>query len=628
MSYCATGAGILALSCLWAGAGPLEAAIQVQAAVSLSSPQPVGTLISFAASATDSSPGPVTYRFEISSVNSSTSFHTVRDYTLRNTYDWYPTTPEGNYQIRVTARDYLANEAASTVIPFVLTSRVTGGMPSLVLSNHPLVALFSAPPCPAGSSVRVYYGAAGTSASSADITDFRPCAATSTNFLVAGLYQQTLYTMNYQVKSAAGIVKEGAGPLTIVTGTIPAGFPAPSTLIVPATIQSSPEWMTLIGFPASAQVATAYDKAGRCVWYYPDQAEQGTIVRLLAGGTMNVLVPGSGTGTGFYGPNNTRMQLLREIDLAGNVLHEISADRVSELLQAQGKDPIGRFNHDAVRLPNGHTLALADAQRAYPAGTQGAQSPIAVIGAVVVDFDPDWNIAWTWSAFDHAAGGAELDINRAATLGEICFYNKNGETQNGCPSVILPPFQSARDWTHSNSLDPTADGGLLMSVRNQDWIIKIDYANGTGSGNVLWRMGLDGDFTFVNTTGDPYPWFSHQHDAAFEFNGNQYLSLFDNGNTRIAQQGGHSRGQVLLVDETARTATFFVNADLGVVASAHGSAQALSNGNWHFGGDASRRAARAIETVGTTAAQAFNLQGNGSVTYRVWRLSSFYAPPY
>lgn len=588
------------------------------------SPQPVGTLISFVASATDTNPGPVTYRFEITPVGSST-FQTVRDFSLNNSYDWYPITPEGDYQIRITARDYLAGETSQTVIPHTLTTRIVGGRPSLVLSNHPLVALFSAPPCSAGRMVRVTFARAG--AAKANITNFRPCAATSSNFLVAGLYPATGYSMNYEVKLGS-IINAGPTPLSIVTGIAPAGFISTTSLIVPRTGQSSSEWMTLIGFPASGpSVAAAYDKLGRYVWYYPDRTSDGVITRLIADGTMTAIVTGSGTGAGFFGPNNTRQQILREIDLAGNVLHEITADRVSEILQAQGKDALGRFNHDAIRLRNGHTIALGDSQRVFPRGTQGSPFPIAVIGAVIIDFDPNWNVSWTWSAFDHSGGGGQLDINRAATLGETCLYGTNGQTQVGCPSVLLNGFQSARDWTHSNALDLMPDGNLIMSIRNQDWIVRIDYANGAGTGDILWRMGLGGDFTFLNNLNDSYPWFSHQHEAAFEFNGSQYLSLYDNGNVRIAQNGGHSRGQVLIVDENAMTVTFFLNADLGISSSAHGSAQALANGNWHFGGDASNTATRAIETIDTGDSQAFSLQGNGSYAYRSWRLSSFYTPP-
>jgi hypothetical protein len=53
-----------------------------------------------------------------------------------------------------------------------------------------------------------------------------------------------------------------------------------------------------------------------------------------------------------------------------------------------------------------------------------------------------------------------------------------------------------------NSLSP-ADGDLVLSIRHQDWVIKIDYRNGAGDGPVVWRLGADGDFA-VNST-DPNP---------------------------------------------------------------------------------------------------------------------------
>jgi hypothetical protein len=39
--------------------------------------------------------------------------------------------------------------------------------------------------------------------------------------------------------------------------------------------------------------------------------------------------------------------------------------------------------------------------------------------------------------------------------------------------------------------------------------MRIDYQDGAGTGNLLWRMGLDGDFPFNNLNGDPcdsWPW--------------------------------------------------------------------------------------------------------------------------
>ena len=86
------------------------------------------------------------------------------------------------------------------------------------------------------------------------------------------------------------------------------------------------------------------------------------------------------------------------------------------------------------------------------------------------------------------------------------------QAANGCASFYLAPV--ANDWTHGNSLQLTPDGNILYSSRHQDWIIKIDYRDGTGTGNILWRMGPGGDFTFNNVNHDPWPWFSHQRRKA------------------------------------------------------------------------------------------------------------------
>ena len=87
---------------------------------------------------------------------------------------------------------------------------------------------------------------------------------------------------------------------------------------------------------------------------------------------------------------------------------------------------------------------------------------------------------------------------------------------------------------------------------------------------MIWRMGPFGDFTILNpprrTCGDPnvFPWFTHQHDAAFQTqNGaTQILTVFDDGNL-ATQCGGNSRGMVLFVGEAARQVYIETSADLG-----------------------------------------------------------------
>src|SRR5262249_22248738 len=123
------------------------------------------------------------------------------------------------------------------------------------------------------------------------------------------------------------------------------------------------------------------------------------------------------------------------------------------------------------------------------------------------------------------------------------------------------------------------DGDLLVSLRSQDWVIKIAYSNGTGDGHVVWRLGAGGDFT-INSA-DPYPWFSHQHDARYI--NDSTIVLLDDGNTRHATTSSlDSRGQELVLDEKTMQATLVVNADLGNYSPALGSAQSLPNGNLAF----------------------------------------------
>ena len=54
------------------------------------------------------------------------------------------------------------------------------------------------------------------------------------------------------------------------------------------------------------------------------------------------------------------------------------------------------------------------------------------------------------------------------------------------------------DWLHANSVSwSPEDGDLVVSLRTQDWAIKIDYANGTGNGHVVWKLGQGGNFTAI-----------------------------------------------------------------------------------------------------------------------------------
>ena len=59
------------------------------------------------------------------------------------------------------------------------------GQSAVNITNHPLVALFSAGPCTAGHSIRVRFRQNGSQATST--TNAVPCSTNSANFLVAGM---------------------------------------------------------------------------------------------------------------------------------------------------------------------------------------------------------------------------------------------------------------------------------------------------------------------------------------------------------------------------------------------------------------------------------------------------------
>ena len=113
-------------------------------------------------------------------------------------------------------------------------------------------------------------------------------------------------------------------------------------------------------------------------------------------------------------------------------------------------------------------------------------------------------------SFDH------LDIKRKSTRR---FQVQDGG--GGCPPVLLAP--QANGWTHSNALEYIpSSGNFLVSVPEQDWVVKVDWRNGKGSGKVLWRLGNGGDFKVES--GEKDSWFSFAHDVGYEPDGSGRLT--------------------------------------------------------------------------------------------------------
>ncbi len=497
-----------------------------------------------------------------------------------------------------TKASYLAVES----LPFL--SRVTGGQAVVNATRHPLVALYSAPGCASGT-VRIRFrrlfgGPTNT-------TPAKTCTPDrSLNFLVAGLAPDKIYVLETEWQTTLGTII--STPAYFVTPALPAALGANSSLLVPGDWNTSVNDGVILMSEGPTFSLVAKNLLNELIWYFDSNLAQHdlsgmTLTRPVAGGSTTVLLSESIDGLDIKG------QTMREVDLLGNTVRETNVQRVNAQLLVRGLDLVGSFHHEALRLPNGYTAMLASVEHIVE-DAQGP-GPVDVVSDAVIVLDENLQLAWYWSAFDH------LDINETAILGETCTSQAPG-----CPPLFLDTV--ANDWTHSNAIAYSPeDGNLLVSMRHLDAVFKLDYSDGQGSGDILWRLGSRGDFSLL--ANDVWPWFSHQHDVHYE---GPLLVMFDNGNVRYSELGEdqHSRGQVYALDEAGLTAVQLRNFDLGAYSDALGSAQRLSNGNWHFNnGFINFGASNESIEVTPYGEQTWVMGGPGPV-YRTFRLQSLYQP--
>jgi hypothetical protein len=278
-------------------------------------------------------------------------------------------------------------------------------------------------------------------------------------------------------------------------------------------------------------------------------------------------------------------------------------------------------HHDFVSLANGHLIVIAATQKTLSDNTTAT-------GDVLIDLGDMENVSgsnpthvpkpvWLWNEFDY------LDTNRR-------------------------PY-SYPDWTHSNAVLYSADdGNLIISIRHQNWLVKMDYSNGTGDGHVIWKLGYQGDFTLLDNTGAPdnnaTDWFFAQHGPSFtttNTTGKFSLVLFDNGDDRgvtsvvggtcgvTGQPACYSTVPILNLDETAKTATLASNPTTSDYSFFGGNAETLANGNVEYdecaGVPLPAAEGKIFEITQSNPSQTvWELDVNGLDVYRGFRMSSLY----
>ena len=522
----------------------------VGVSASISSPAPVATPVTFTAVVSGEPTNNNWYRFGVREGNGS--YRIIRDYGPISTLTWTASDHEATYEIEVAAANLDTGDTGSGSAAFEFDPIAIAG-PVISPTANSLIFLYSAPPCAAGRRIRVEF----TSPDGIrQATPFKACTPShTTNFYLAGLRPHTAYTAHHaferNVKRAG--VDSGKGPeLAFTTGDVPPNLYSDTVLIPSPAGASNPYLLE----STSGGSPVANDIAGNVVWYGPD---------LPTWRMMNPEPGGAFWGIVTVTPADPAQELIRKIDLTGMTLLETNAARINEQLDYLGKRRITAFHHEARTLSDGNIAVLGDVEQILT-NVQGP-GPVDVLGDMIIVLDQNLNVVWTWDTFDR------LDVTRKAVLGETCL------TAGGCSPYMLAA--DANDWTHGNAVTEAADGNLLYSTRNQDWVIKISYDHGDGDGHIIWKMGVGGDFQ-INSS-DRYPWFSHQHDPNFEAANPSMLLVFDNGNTRVSVLGGgNSRGHALQVDEQNMVVTPLLNVDLGYYTSALGAAQLLLDGNYHF----------------------------------------------
>lgn len=439
-------------------------------------------------------------------------------------------------------------------------------------TGNPQVALYSVY-LPAPGKAAVQFG----TSTSYGLNTWQVAAPSATGgqvkIYVAGMLASTKYHMRGQITLANGATFNDAD-LTCNSQAAPTTAKIAISTPGGATPQPGIEmWNTLL--PQGLTQAFATDLKGNVIWTYTYKGTSSDLlqgIQLLPNGDFLMVLSYLSSLTVNAAPG--LLNEVREVDLAGNTVRSITMDQLnlalaaSSLRDAQGNPyQLRSFHHSVVALPNGHWLLLTAYTKNYT-DLPGHPGVTSVIGDAIVDVDENSNPVWVWNTFDN------LDINRQP--------------------MNFP------DWTHSNDLLYSSDDhNLLLSIRHQNWIVKIEYLDGLGSGKVLWRLGEGGDFKLVGGT-DPTDWFYAQHGMNFfspNTTGVFRLGLMDNGNDRMFPSGSvycrssstpqancYSTAPVLELNEADRTATVVTHYTPSASYYSYfgGNADWLPNGDQHI----------------------------------------------
>lgn len=459
------------------------------------------------------------------------------------------TAPSGTPSVTVTVTATSTKDrtkSASATVNVVARGQVAA-------TDNVQVALYSISPAAAGK-FSVQFGL-DTNYALTTWTQPVPSTGGPVSMFVAGMKGNTLYHMRGVVQFSDG-TQYMDPDMTFTTGAYPTAQEPSLTATTTAgmTPQSGVELLDLVSGGATVAPAVITDLEGNILWSYnPGITSTLNPVKLLPNGHIMV---------NFSQPvPDGANSILQEVDLSGKLIWQLTAADLNTALAAASctgcNITVLGTHHDFVMLPSGHLILLA--------ATQQIISGTTLVGDVLIDLDQNHQPVWLWNEFDH------LDTSRHP--------------------------MGTGDWTHTNAVIYSPDdGNLIISIRHQNWLVKVNYNNGAGAGDILWKLGYQGDFTLAAGGTDPTDWFYAQHGPSFtttNTTGQFSLIVFDNGNDRTFPSGQvqcvttassscYSTVPVLQIDETAKTATLAFHDIFTGFSYFGGNAEVLKNGNAEF----------------------------------------------
>ena len=247
----------------------------------------------------------------------------------------------------------------------------------------------------------------------------------------------------------------------------------------------------------------AIDQKGEIIWYYNSPFRTAGIARLSNG---NVLM------------HRTNFSTV-EIDLLGNIVRQFYAEKRPfpdpdnpNAIAIKGQQTL---HHQPHELPNGNYLAFSANAHLIKDWYTDEYDPNAprkdqlVMADTVVEFTLEGETVWSWDTMDY------LDPFRIGYDTDWAYWPVRG-------------FPNHLDWTHANGLSwDSTDNSILVSLRNQSAILKIDYDTKA----IKWILGRHDDWPenlqdkLLTPVGDLL-WPGYQHNPRITHAGS--VILFDN----------------------------------------------------------------------------------------------------